>query len=275
MSVDIVNQHGTVILLHGTSSAGKSALLQELHKLNKQVVIFKIDDWFPGVLTDKARAFGWNKNMNIHPWLYLHQYMTQKTGQYFFDVELRNLLFNDASSFYQSVMCAVQDGKTAIVDTVLESEEWHKEFDDYFASVPTVKVLVYCPLYEIIKRVAERNKKGDVDEKRTTFQSFEQFSAIYGLQDGSKQVVDTVLSQLLLQALNDAINELVVEGIPATYMPKLATFRQEFIKRYGLHGEDHHLELVALHHYDLVLNSGMYDASILAQQLQQFLIAKR
>lgn len=268
-----VKHMGSVILLHGTSSAGKSALLQELQKLNGQVVIFKIDDWFPGALTDKAIELGWTEETGIHPWFYLHQYMVEKTGEVFFDTELRDALFTDASSFYQPVMNAVQDGKIAMVDTVLESDMWHKEFDDYFASVPTFKVLVYCPLHEIVKRVAERNKKGDV-EKRTTFQSFEQFSAIYGLHNGGTQAVDTVSSYVLLRALDDAIDELVVEGVPAAYVPKLELFKQKFIEHYGLHDEDHPIELVALHHYDLILNSGLYDASMLAQQLQQLLIRK-
>ncbi len=266
-----VKPKGGVILLHGTSSAGKSALLQEFQKLNDQVVIFKIDDWFPGALTDKAKELGWTEDADMHPWLYLHQYMTQKTGKVFFDTELRDALFNDALSFYVPVMSAVQDGKMAMVDTVLESDMWHKEFDDYFASVPTFKVLVYCPLDEIIKRVAERNKKGGA-EKRTTFQSFEQFSALYGMQDRSKQIVDTVSSHVLLKALYDAIDELIVEGVPSVYVPKLELFKQRFIEHYGLRGEDHPIELVALHHYDLILNSGIYDAPMLAQQLQQFLV---
>ena len=53
---------GNIVLLNGTSSAGKSAILEEFTKLEKDYIIFKIDDWFPSQII-KSKELGWERKL--------------------------------------------------------------------------------------------------------------------------------------------------------------------------------------------------------------------
>jgi chloramphenicol 3-O-phosphotransferase len=49
---------GRVVLLDGTSSVGKSAIIGEFKKLYPEYAVIKVDDWFPLDLTNVAQAYG-------------------------------------------------------------------------------------------------------------------------------------------------------------------------------------------------------------------------
>lgn len=265
---------GHVILLNGTSSAGKSAILAELTKLNSSYRIFKVDDWWPDVMRTKAKEMGWEEESKMDPWMYLYHYMAKKTGKYYFATEMREILFNDSASFYAPAKKAAGEGHTVIIDTVLEYEKEYIEFDNYFNDCQACKILVYCPLDVLLSRVEQRNASGNPDEQRTAFQSFEQFPAIFKVQDhADEQVVDVVETSAMKQELDEAIKQLQVHGIPDPYVPKLEEFRNKFVAQFKL-DEQGKIKLVPTHSYQLILNSGTKTPAELAEEFEKFVGSK-
>lgn len=51
----------TLILLNGTSSAGKSSILHELTALRPDFIIYKADTWFPPEKIKKAEQLDWKQ----------------------------------------------------------------------------------------------------------------------------------------------------------------------------------------------------------------------
>ncbi len=265
------DMQGKIILLNGASSSGKSAILNELQNINANCKVFKVDDYFPSELSKKAQEYGWEKSSGIDPWLFLNDYMNRKTGEYYFGTELRQKLFNNIPKYYSIMKDEALKGQNCILDTVLEYEQEYQRFDDFFRDSKTVKILVYCPLDILLQRVQKRNLSGKPEEMRTVFQSFEQFPAIYKVQEHScEQVVDTVKTSAIKDALDMAIQEFVKNNIPQPYLPKLEEFKREFIKLYKLE-EQEEIVLVAKHSYDLVLNSGTQSPDELAEQINMLL----
>jgi len=191
------NKHGKIILINGTSSSGKSAILKEFQKLKKDYTILKIDDFFPPVLNKKAKELGWNENSGQDPWLFLYEYLFKKTGKYYYNIEARQILFNDSPTFVQIMQKAKElslNNKNVIIDNVLEFEEEYKLFDDFFKNLKPIKILVYCPLNILLERVQQRNNSGIPEERRTAIQSFEQFPAICCFCDSMRSLFKILFS---------------------------------------------------------------------------------
>lgn len=243
------------MLLNGVSSSGKTAIINEMSKIDKNIKILKVDDWFPEVLNKKAKSLGWKKESGIDPWLYLYDYVHEKTGKWYFNTEVREMLFDEASDLYQKAKDVSFGGHNVIIDTVLEYEKEYRTFDNFFKNDKALKVLIYCPMDILLERVEKRNKSGNSEEYRTAFQSFEQFPAIFKVQENlNEQVIDTIKSSTLKKALEKSIQALIDNKIPEPYLPKLQDFKNNFINIFKLDKQEE-IILVARHKYDLILNS--------------------
>lgn len=261
---------GKVVLINGTSSAGKTTLLNEFHKLNLDYIVLKVDDWFPQRWIDLAKQLGWDKNSNIDSWDFLHNFLTKRTGKYYFDVELRKHLFNH-TDFYQQAKNLALSGKNVIIDTVLEYEKEYINFSSVFNNYPVIKILLYCPLHTILERVDQRNKSGDIAEYRTSFQTFNQFKNMYEIKENNQQTIDITKSYLMKESLNTSIDDFIASKIPEVYYPKLERFKNKFVNKFKLDllGE---ISLSPKYYsYDLVLNSGNNNSSKLAHELNNYL----
>lgn len=251
-------KYGTIILINGTSSSGKSTILNEIQKQSPEYVILKVDDFWIEELTQKAQELGWNKDINSDPWFYLHQYLTRKTGKDYFDTELRGQLFTEVSKFYSTAKNKARAGKTVVLDTVLEYENAYQQAFDYFKNEHLITVLIYCPFDLLLKRVKQRNALGLAQEMRTAFLSFEQIPAMYKIQEHSDEpIVDIVKSRMVKDALEGAIQELIDQNISKEYLPKLEQFKRDFIKQFQL-DEREEINLVPRHHYDIVFKNDIW-----------------
>lgn len=262
---------GKIILLNGTSSSGKSTLLNELKKLYPSAKIFKVDDFFPSDLIKKANELGWNQELGSDPWTFLHVYLANKTGRPFFDTELRKELFTNIPIFYHYAQQAAMQGHDVFIDTVLERESEYEQFASFFKNNKVIKILVYCPLDILLQRVQMRNKAGIPEETRTAFLSFEQFPAIYKIQDDPNEPsVDQIQSSIIKVSLYMAIQELIDNHISVAYFPKLEEFKYNFIWQFKLDQQEE-LTLVAKHRYDLILNSKLNTAQENAKLIKQYI----
>ncbi len=88
---------GQVILLDGTSSVGKSAIIQEFKKIHPEYAVIKMDSFYPQDLIEKAKDFGWMEGALTDPWEFIRTYLTEKNNRYYLDAQLRRELFSDGS----------------------------------------------------------------------------------------------------------------------------------------------------------------------------------
>lgn len=228
-------KRGMVVLLNGTSSAGKSAILKELAKLNSDYYILRYDDWFPAQVVQKAKELGWKEESNIDPWLFFHDYLAQQTGNYYFATEVRQKLFPSDMAFYQLALDRMLKGQNVIIDTVLEYEKDYQQFFAAFNDFKTKKILIYCAFEVLLERVKQRNVSGIPEEMRTAFRSFEQFPGMYKVQEHPDEIIiDVVKTSVMKKALDAAIQELIKENIPKPYIPRLEEFKRNFIKQFKL-----------------------------------------
>src|SRR3990167_2382095 len=255
MQKRIINNRGSLLLLNGTSSSGKSSILAAFHKKHPDFLTFNIDDWFPQEMLVKATALGWQEGSGIDPWLYLIDYVDRKAGRSNFRTEVRSFLFKEVPPMYIKAKEALAKGENVIIDTVFEYDPEYDEFSTFFADFSCFKILVYCPLDILLERVRLRNNRGVKEEMRTSFQSFEQFPALFKLQESTRErVIDTVSAASVKHALHSAIEELMTDNIPDKYIPWIKFFERAFIKRFKLDELDR-ISLVARHDYDLILNT--------------------
>lgn len=244
-----------IILLNGLSSSGKSTIINEISILHNDIGILKVDDWFPTIVHQKAESLGWTQEHTINPWSYLHNYAYETTGTWHFDVELRALLFNEARGLYQKALDIHTDGRTVIIDTVLETHQDHLLFDNFFKHHNVLKLLVYCPMDRLLERVEKRNLSENISEHRTSFQSFEQFYALFKTQTHeTEQTVDTVKSLALKGSLERSVQDLINNNIQNPYSVKLHAFKQDFIQQFNLATQEN-ITLVTRHAYDCILYS--------------------
>ncbi len=259
---------GKVILLDGTSSVGKSAIIEEFRKLHPEYQIVKVDDWFPLDLKEIAERLGWSGDSAVNPWQFLKDYYISK-DQYYLDTRLRTEIFKGMKSrgYMDEAKKRALHGNNVIIDTVLEDSTQYAIFEETFKDVPTEKVLVYCPLAILFDRVEKRNASADAAEHRTAFLSFEQFPALYKVRTSdSERLVDTVSTQELASLLGKSLEQLRALGIPAGYESELAQFEEQFISHFDIKNRDK-IELTPTRLYDRVLNSGSASPSQLAQEL--------
>jgi chloramphenicol 3-O-phosphotransferase len=267
----MISTYGHLILLNGTSSSGKSTILNEFKKLHPDYVAFKVDDWFTTTTVQMATERGWHSDMQVHPWQYLRDYVNKETARSNFDIEVREHLFTGIRSYYYIMQDVLRQGKNVILDTVLEYDREYINFDACFQEFNCTKVLVYCPVDVVLERIKIRNSSGIPDEQRCAFQLFEPFSAIYKLQeDEDEPIVDMFSRDSLRQTLHIAIQQLVAAGISESYVQRLREFERAFIATFKLDTQTQ-VKLVARHPYDLIINSSHASPAVLALQIKKFI----
>lgn len=261
-----------IILLNGTSSSGKSTAVKELQKFLPQAVFLKVDDYYDDGVMQTARNLGWNENTHIDPWLFINQYLTNKTGTYYFDTEVRQQLFTATDFFYSKAKLAAAHGKTAIIDTVLEYPSAYQEAFDYFKDDHFSMILIYCPMDMLLARVQERNSSGIPGEHRSAFLAFEHFTTMYMLKEKADEpLVDTINTNTLKQALDAAIRDLVDQGIAKEYMPKLKEFKAHFIAQFKL-DQLKEIEITPQYRYLAIFKNDTLEApKNIAQELAQLI----
>lgn len=257
ISLSCHKKSGTVILLNGTSSSGKSAILEEFCKLRSDYTPFKMDDYWPAEFTKKAVALGWQKKSGIDPWLFLLDYATKVAGKPQLDIQVRALLFADQiPDYYHAIKEKITQGNNVIIDAVVESEKEFATFSTFFKNYKVHKILVYCPLDVLLQRVEERNKSGVAHEMRHAFAALEQFPQIYKVQEHThEQVVGVLEARVIKEVLNKAIQELIDKNIPDAYVPVLEEFKYNFIRQFKL-DEQEEISIVSKNEYNAIVNTG-------------------
>lgn len=297
-----------VVLIAGTSSAGKTSIINELIKIVPDYTVVSADTFYtegiPKVLQQKAKQWGWDdKKSSLND--FLDNNVLKKTGKYRgmetalstgiahdIHVEIANAVY---IALFEYAKKEAQKNNI-IIDTVFDFFDNYDQFSTVFKNNKQIKILVYCPLDVVYKRVEKRNLTGKPEEKRTTIQAFTQFAAIYKKQDSPQdQVIDKINSKQMLQLLKIAIDDSIktLKSDIAEQLKQSATghdiinaklnvgieslhnFNAAFIKRFKLDESDE-IAIVPINRYDLIINSATERPLANAQQIARYLkIAQR
>ncbi|WP_195576166.1 chloramphenicol phosphotransferase CPT family protein [Paenibacillus sp. 1001270B_150601_E10] len=130
-------KQGIIVLLNGTSSAGKTSISIEL--TNQKEILFhhlSIDDFF-----HNYNDFINNKFPDIEP--------TRKVN----DQDVAQILFDPiASMYYATIKLFSEMGLNVIVDTVLDNDKRFNDYLDVLFDHPTLFIGVICSKEELIRR---------------------------------------------------------------------------------------------------------------------------
>lgn len=135
---------GTVILLNGTSSAGKSSISHELETI--------LDDRFMYLSVDNAIA-------GVNDMLF------SMFGDHITRDEIRTIEHEEMiekpviSLFHHYIMALSKIGKNLIIDHVLVEPSWLEESVELLHKTRTFYVGIFCPLDELERRERDRGDR--------------------------------------------------------------------------------------------------------------------
>lgn len=130
-------EQGLIVLLNGTSSAGKTSISMEL--TNQKEILFhhlSIDDFY-----HNYNDFINNKFPDLKP---VRKLDDEVIGQIIFDPII--------SMYYATIKLFSEMGLNVIVDTVIENDKWFNDYLDALFDYPTLFVGVICSKEELARR---------------------------------------------------------------------------------------------------------------------------
>lgn len=130
-------EQGLIVLLNGTSSAGKTSISMEL--TNQKEILFhhlSIDDFY-----HNYNDFINNKFPDLKP---VRKLDDEVIGQIIFDPII--------SMYYATIKLFSEMGLNVIVDTVIENDKWFNDYLDALFDYPTLFVGVICSIEELARR---------------------------------------------------------------------------------------------------------------------------
>lgn len=210
---------GNIVLLNGTSSAGKSSLAEVMVKESKtkyEVISF-----------DEFRR-SYEANHRLTRWGFK---------------EYNGVMV----SLYRHVKEQSEAGKNVIVDTV-EFDRYYDKYCDILNCSNVIKAIVYCPPQDILKRIDRRNNSGIPFNRRPVLLAFQQFLEMYKPQSSPDElVVERTSTTVLRAALAEA-------GKKANSPAKYQALYKDYVNVFGI-DQDQKIIILPKGKYDLVINT--------------------
>jgi chloramphenicol 3-O-phosphotransferase len=210
---------GTIVLFNGTSSAGKSSLAEVMvAESSAKYEVVSFDDFY-------------------------HSYRAKKRVSRLSGEQYQEFLV----SLYRHAKNQSDRGTNVIIDTV-EFDHAYEKYCGILDCSNVVKVIVYCPLQDILKRVERRNASDTPNSRRPVLLAFQQFLEMYKPQSSTGELVvektrTTVIRAALVEAGKQA-------GNPRQY----DALYSQYVRAYGI-DKDREIVLVPKGKYDLVLHT--------------------
>ncbi len=236
---------GVVVMIMGTSSSGKTSIINELKKMyGSTYEIIDIDTF--------TRSYP------------IPEQLQSKE----LDIKTRAKLENDfdkklVTDYYSLIKYKALKGHNILVDTVPtnESDTESDAISCLSKAIKLVKVLLYCPLDITIGRVEKRNLTGISAEHRETIQPISQYRLLYKPQSSkSEQVLDCFSSKDMKHLINSSISSFLKNLPPElkNYAAEITKQEEkeykEFVQQFRLDTLEE-VSIVPLQSYDLILDA--------------------
>jgi len=277
---------GTVIILDGTSSSGKSTIAKILQEELKCEYLF-IDNFIANqkaAWLEKQIFLKENKSVSLprdNPDVFSRYYdsMLNKELYIISREDSRAFVTGALDVMAQKINEFVSLGKTVICDLVLVPG--YVEEHDILKNAQDAKkfnVLVYCPCKELAQRVENRNKKafgGRSGEKRTLITALQHLAMKYKPKAHNREEVIDTLSRDDLNYVTNICREYFKTGRSKQFNKnKFTMFVKILESQLGLSNKDiGSVELTPRITCDFVLNSEKYTAQECAQIIKAKVIS--
>ena len=217
--INVVAAPGRIVLLNGTSSAGKSSLAEVLvQESSTKYEVVSFDDFHRSYREQNA--------------------VSQLNRDQYRDFRM---------ALYRHVKAQSDAGRNVIIDTV-EFELAYDKYCEILDCSKVIKTIVYCPLDHILKRIDRRNSAEGTNGRRPVLLAFQQFLNMYKLQSSPEElIVEKTHTRRIRMALEEAGKK---AGSPRQYERLYARYVTEI----GI-DQDQEIVLVPKQKYDLVINT--------------------
>lgn len=261
----IVLCSGSIILLNGVSSAGKSSISKCLHEMIDNSVIVGLDDLFWSHMIRTAESMG----LALPEMSYEQKYCIAKKHKPEVVKKLRN---NREQTTKQELFCNARtlalQGKIVILDTpvgIFSNDEWVM-FWNKVEKIQVLSVLVYCPFSENINHVVARNYSGIFDQERRVKAVVEQFIALYILSRSPDLMIDVLQRADVDCAFEKVLAELQRKFDEKEVKKIFKKLLQKFEKKFQMNQLDK-VSIGSKLNYDLLVNTAEHSSYECALQI--------
>ena len=237
--VNLLAEPGQIVLFNGTSSAGKSSLAE--------VVVRDSETKFEVVSFD-----------DFH-----RSYRKEHRIAHFNAQQYQDFLV----SLYRHARAQSEAGRNIIIDTV-EFELGYDKYCEILNCSNVVKVVVFCPLDQILQRIDRRNRAGDPAGRRPVLLAFQQFLQMYRLQTLPDELVVERTSTVRIRTA------LVEAGKKARNPKQYEALYKQYVAAFGI-DRDQDIVIVPRRKYDLVLNTRAMSKKENVRILQDYMKGRR
>gem|GEM_PF-1469738 len=251
------NKARSVLLITGTSSAGKTLISKELATLLvEDVALLSVDDVLWNAVLEEANRMGIiHDGMSIE----LQQRLVMEHKREVFAVFLADDWQLPKQTFNKSAKSLTDQYGHVVVDTVFG---YRGNFDDRTAfmqvmeNVSMFSVLVYCSPLKLAQHVIERNGLSGHRQKRDLLFVMKQFPYLYQPAIAQEDSIAVVTQQEIDEALSMVLQHLQEDGVVGVDVQKSIDDIQKFYyETFGLESQSR----VAITHrfkHDMVVNTG-------------------
>ncbi|MFA5998463.1 MAG: AAA family ATPase [Candidatus Babeliales bacterium] len=176
---------GSVILLSGASSSGKSVLAKKLQKqLAGGYKIISIDDFVYPAVFQAAQDLGFVSTSTMSQ-QQIHKNISENIGsilEVFDNAQWHGANWESIkTNMYQDVKQRIQRGENIILDTVLDASEFTatSSFTKIMSGFSICSVLVYCSPTVLLQHVLQRNAGADHKQRRDIARVMKSFCGMY------------------------------------------------------------------------------------------------
>ena len=293
------NWMGDIIVLVGTSTAGKSSLIQALRRieperiedggdLKTEVILFQyLKKQYPvevAVMQKVMRPLDIPRAIlaGERPWQMMPltpeqaqaEEVIQGMGKVEDSLPLDELFQNTEPLMIDDAFERSRRGESVIFDVLkvatIANRVLMRKFDG-----PIRKVLVYCPFSLLSSRMTERNRaaaeSGQLSNQRRGAFPFRQFADIYTRKQPEQSPLETITRAQAIKTFTENLDQEILvfreKGFPLPSEEQLqidkSNMTQEFLKRLGFTDDVDEIEIAPRdpEAYDLIINSGQVTAT--------------
>lgn len=242
--VQIFSQTGSLIVLQGTSSAGKSSIAQRLQTiLPCDWSIVALDTFLGPELVSRAVQEGLiiDGMSELECQKIIADHIPELFS--FFDASVWRRIKVDTYAFVAKEICA---GRHIILDTVLQKDEFEVDscFMTHLKNFPVSIVLVYCSPFHLVEHTNIRNDCGDFTQTRDLDRVLQMFCDLYvPVSCDQDEFVDQLIeADMLDQRLRDLFGTVSIK-------PSFGS-------------------------YDCIVNTGLMSVQACAERIAQLMVKK-
>ena len=266
-------KEGKVVVLNGTSSAGKSTIVKELLPSFKGTAeVISYDQTLCNIIRKK---FTDEKGKAPSSDSEFYAYWAELDKQ---DSKVLNKICEEVlpQQLYANIRNAYLNGKIVIVDVSITDKDSMQHFLKQLHDLPVCLALVYCPLEKLFKNLMKRNQ--EEKEQRDLDQPSIQFFELYKKREKKSQPCIDILKKDQVDWVVDRIKETAKTTIKddvelAKFIKSVDEHMPSIYNKLEL-DKNEEIEITASFDHDLVVNAGALTPKESSQKIANFLTNK-